>query len=107
MNKKKLIEAKKLLQKKLRLIENELATEEKDRMEQLAGISEDDGYYSPTSQDEEDFETNELQPLVKKFEQSAAKMLTSPSFELNKLIQRGDEDAIYTHILKAIVQEYQ
>ena len=107
MDKKKLIEAKKLLQHKLKLVENQLATEEKERMEQLAGIYEDDGYYSPTSKDEEDFDTNELNPMVDRFKERAAEMLSKPSFELNSLIKKGDEDAIFTHILKAILQEYQ
>lgn len=42
MNKKKLIEAKKLLQHKLKLIENTLDKMEQDRMEELAGVSEEE-----------------------------------------------------------------
>ncbi len=56
MDKNKLIEAKKILQRKLRLVENALDNMQKNRMGKIAGISEDDGYYSPTAQDEKDFD---------------------------------------------------
>ena len=91
MDKKKLIEAKKLLQQKLKLIENTLDKMEQGRMEELAGISEDDGSYTPGAADEQVYDDilNKITDTYPDKKEAAMAIMNSSDMRFGKLFNKA------------------
>lgn len=91
MDKKKLIEAKKLLQQKLKLIENTLDKMEQGRMEELAGISEDDGSYTPGAADEQVYDDilNKITDMYPDKKEAAMAIMNSSDMGFGKLFNKA------------------
>ena len=91
MNTKKLIEAKKLLQHKLKLIENTLDKMEQGRMEELAGISEDDGSYTSGAADEQVYDDilNKITDTYPDKKEAAMAIMNSSDAVFSKLFNKA------------------